>query len=131
MVVAVLASESPRFAAVRGSSVGEPVDGLTVFCERPLNDFRRQVRPWGRLVPPTDRHEFLEVLAQKLLVETLLRPARLVACNRPEPRAIRGQRFIDKDNLVGSGKDAKLELGIGNDDPTSRGILRRLSIDLK
>src|SRR6266566_6111895 len=93
-----------------------------------IHHARRQ--GWRRriAVPAAGAALGVEIVAQRLLVETRLRLAGLVGVRRPEPGAIRRHHLIDQDDapvLVAS----ELEFGIGDDDTLIAGKLLAEPVD--
>src|SRR5579864_1936846 len=80
-----------------------------------LDDARRQRRCWRIAVPAAGAALGVEMVAQRLLVETRLRPAGLVGIDRPEAQRVRRHHLVDQDDLAIS-IAAEFELGIGNDE---------------
>src|SRR3981081_2442335 len=76
---------------------------------------RRQRRRRGVAVPAAGATLGVEIVAQRLLVETRLRLAGLVDVDRPEPRTVGGHHFVDQDD-ASIAVAAEFELGVGDDD---------------
>ena len=66
----------------------------------------------------------LAVVADELLVEAVLRAARLVRVRGPEARRVGRQRLVAEHELA-VGVEAELELRVGDDDPARRARARR------
>src|SRR5262245_33668749 len=77
----------------------------------------------------------LEVVADVLLVEAWLRSAGSVAISRPEAGRVGRERLVDEDDpILGparSGKQAELELRVGDDDPDGFGVRRSFGVELQ
>src|SRR2546428_13720304 len=76
--------------------------------------------PWQRrrrcvAVPLALLLQAREIVAQRLLVEARLAPARCVAIGRPEPGGVGRENLVDHEQAT-VGRAAELELRIGEDD---------------
>src|SRR4051812_22248548 len=88
----------------------------------------RQGRRRGVAVPAAGAALGVEIIAQRLLVETRLRLAGLVDVSGPKPRAVRRHHLVDQDNaavLVA----AEFEFCIGDDDALCAGDLFAERVD--
>src|SRR5205085_11020741 len=79
--------------------------------------FWRQRWGGGSLIP----RESFEIIADKLLVEARLAPARLILAGRPEAGGIRREHFVDQDEL--SVAQTEFKFRIGYDDAPLAGVL--------
>src|SRR5437588_1264183 len=77
------------------------------------------------LVPPNG----FEVIAHKLLIVGELRSARTIALGRPEARGVGSKYFICKRDILVN--DAKLKLGVCDDDATILSMFARERVDAK
>src|SRR5260221_198156 len=111
---------SPLEGALRN-----PLVGLDVLGARLLDHVGRQLGR-RRLVVPTGG---IGPVAHELLVEGRLRLARLVAVSGPEARGVGSEDLVAEDDL-GAGVGAKLELGVGEDDPPLGRVLGAAPVDL-
>src|SRR6202163_4550426 len=68
----------------------------------------------GVAIPAAGATLGLEIIAQRLLVETRLRLSRFVDIRRPEPGTIGGHHLVDQDDAAAA-IPAKFEFGVGND----------------
>src|ERR1700733_1018792 len=75
---------------------GQPLVGVTVFGPRLCDDLGGQLRPGGLLVPS----DFLEIIADELLVKGWLRLADFVGIQWPEARRIRRERFVNPEKFI-------------------------------
>src|SRR5581483_9366737 len=108
----------PRHAPIR----------LEIAPARRLHHARWQRRGRRVTVPAAGAAFRVEIVAQRLLVETRLWPARDVVADRPEARGIRRHHLVDQDHAA-IRILAELELGVGNDDALLAGELLAERVD--
>src|SRR6476620_2599448 len=98
---------------------GDATEGVEVATTRRLHDLRWKRRRRRLPIPAAGPPLSVEIVAQGLLVEARLRPARLVLLGRRETRAIGCQYFVDQPDRAG-GVAPELELRVCDDDAASR-----------
>src|ERR1041385_4211392 len=94
----------PRRLSLRRSrdhlklSAGDQAVRLEIALAGGVHDAVRQ--GWRRrlAVPAAGAALCVEIIAQRLLVETRLRPARRIDVRSPEPRAVRRHHLVDQDD---------------------------------
>src|ERR1700689_5103564 len=92
-----------------------PAISLEITLAGGVNDLGGQWRRRCIAVPAAGAALGVEIIAQRLLVEARLRPARRVGIRGPEPGAVGRHHLVDQDDvpiLVA----AELEFGVGDDD---------------
>ncbi len=94
----------------------DDLEGLAIALGRAIDDLGGQVRGLPRHIPVG-----FEPIADELFVVAGLNLALLVAGGRPETAGVGREALVDQRNLAID--DAELELGVGDDDASSRGIL--------
>src|ERR1019366_10540366 len=94
---------------------GDAAVSLEIALAGGLHDACRQRRRRRLAVPAAGTALGVEVIAQRLLVETRLRLAGLVDIRRPEPRTVGGHHLVDQDDMAVL-VAAEFELGVGDDD---------------
>ena len=70
-----------------------------------------------------------QVIADELLVQRRLAFPRFVRGQGPEPRGIRGEDFVDENQVVPV--QAEFELRVGDDDPLRKGVERRPVVEVQ
>src|ERR1019366_9930415 len=94
---------------------GDAAVSLEIALAGGLHDACRQRRRRRLAVPAAGAALGVEIIAQRLLVETRLRLAGVIGIRRPEPRTVGGHYLVDQDDaavLV----PAEFEFGVGDDD---------------
>src|SRR5205085_3360941 len=84
----------------------DPFVRVSILLGRRLDHVVGKRRRW-RLVVPAAR---VQPVADVLLVERRLGPARRVALGRPEPRRVGGPHLVDQGELLGLAVEPELEL---------------------
>ena len=88
--------------------------GLFVFGDGLVNNILRKIVVAVRVC--------LEIVADKLIVKGRLAMAGLIALQRPETAAVRGEHFVCQNDVAVLVK-TELKLGVSNDDTLSKGIV--------
>ena len=102
----------------------DDLEGLAIALGRAIDDLGGQVRGLPRHIPVG-----LEPIADELLVVARLDLALLVTGSRPETAGVGREALVDQRDLAIN--NTKLELGVGNDDATGRGVLGSGLVDLE
>ena len=100
------------------------MEGLAIALGRAIDDLGGQVRGLPRHIPVG-----LEPIADELFVVAGLDLALLVAGSRPETAGVGREALVDQRDLAIN--NTKLELGVGDDDATGRGVLGSGLVDLE
>src|SRR4051812_147076 len=96
-------------------ATGDASIGLQIALAGGLDDAGGQRRRRRFAVPAPGTTLRLEIIAQRLLVETWLRLAGLVPVSRPETRTVRCHHLVDQDDAAVF-IPAKFELGVRDND---------------
>src|ERR1700736_4086610 len=81
-------------------AVRHPPISLEIKLARCVDDARGQGWRRGVAIPAADVALGVEIVAQRLLVETRLRLAGFVDVDRPETRAVRRHHLVDQDDAA-------------------------------
>src|SRR3954463_1976202 len=100
-----------HLASDRKVSAGDQPVRLEIALAGGIDHAVRQWRRRGVAVPAAGGPLDVEIIAQRLLVEARLRPARRVDIRRPEPRAV-GSHHLVNQNDAAVGVAAEFEFGI-------------------
>src|SRR5581483_1832699 len=101
-----------------GLTSGETLQLLTVLLSRADDDIGRECRTRRLFVPI----QCLEIIPNKLLVETRRARSDTVRIRRPEARRVGCQHLVDERELARL-VHTKFELRIGNNDAAAQGML--------
>src|ERR1700722_19168532 len=93
----------------------DPPIGFEIAFAGGLHDAWGQGRGRRIAVPAAGAALDVEIIAQRLLVETRLRLAGRVDIRRPEPRTVGGHHLVDQDDMAVL-VAAEFEFGVGDDD---------------
>ena len=100
---------------------GDAAIGIEIALAGGVDDGGGQRRRRGFAVPAAGAPLSVEIVAQRLLVETGLRPAGLIGIRRPEPRTIGGHHLVDQDDAPVA-IPAEFEFGVGDDDALAAAV---------
>lgn|SRR3989339_1196217 len=110
-------------------SVAEQTVNLLVFLLAFFNQPIGQLRGRRLLIPLTSVKHSLQIVPEGLLIHARLSSARAVSGGRPEARRVWSQNLVNKHKHAV--KQAKLKLGIGNENAPCQSILMRLYVKSK
>ena len=102
---------------------GEMRRDLLITCGSLRNNVRRQMRSWRLTIPPQRN----EIIADDLLVVTVLRCARLIHIRSPEARGVGREGFINQQDLPLA--QAKFKFGVGQEE--TFGLGKRMSCTIQ
>src|SRR5262245_56018051 len=106
----------------------DPPVGLQITLAGGVDDMCGQKWRRGVAIPAAGAALGVEIVAQRLLVKTRLRPAGLVGIDGPEARRIRRHHLVDQDDLSVA-VAAEFEFGVGDDDALLAGEAFAAGID--